>query len=84
MTDLAAIAAAYRVAQDDVDAAKVTARKVVAEAQENLAARRQALAEAIAEAARAGVRQREIIAATGLSREWVRQTLRAQGIGPDD
>jgi hypothetical protein len=42
------------------------------------------LADAIVAAARAGARQKDIVAVTGYNRERVRQILRAAGITADD
>jgi hypothetical protein len=43
---------------------------------------REALAEAIVEAARSGMRQVDIVKVTGYTRERVRQIVRAAGIEP--
>jgi DNA invertase Pin-like site-specific DNA recombinase len=53
-------------------------------AKEALDKARPELAEAIAEAARAGVRQGEIVRATGYTREQVRRICRAAGIEPGE
>lgn len=45
---------------------------------------RQQLAEAIAEAARSGTRQAEIVRVTGYTRERVRQICRAAGVEPGE
>jgi len=53
-------------------------------AKQALDAARPALAVAIAEAARAGVRQNEIVRVTGYTREQVRRICRAAGIEPGE
>jgi len=77
--DLVAAVDAYRRAQAEV-----------AQAQDELASKRAAvperradLAAAIVRAARAGMRQRDIVDVTGYARESVRRILRAAGIEAD-
>jgi phage shock protein A len=82
--DLASATARYRAAQTGIDTAKVEARQVVEQAMTELRQARTALAEAIVAEARRGTRQVDLIKATGLSRERVRQILRAGGIEPDE
>jgi hypothetical protein len=80
VSDLAKAAAAYRAAQDAHDDAKAQ----VPIAWARVVEKREELATAIADAARSGMRQIEIIRLTGMSRERVRQILRAAGITPYD
>ena len=54
-----------------------------AEDRTKVALARDDLSAAIAEAARAGMRQIDIVRVTGYTRERVRQILRAHGIAPD-
>ncbi|WP_406072368.1 hypothetical protein [Micromonospora sp. NBC_01638] len=54
-----------------------------AEDREKVTEARDRLADAIVEAARAGMRQIDIVRVTGYTRERVRQILRAHGITPD-
>jgi aspartokinase len=80
-------ARAYQVAVEQESAAKQAleeAKKTRAQAALKVAAARGPLAEAIADAARAGVRQRDILVALGgtYSRERVRQICRAAGVEP--
>jgi hypothetical protein len=77
--DLAAAADAYRAAQAALDEAGAQ----VPIARHDLDNRRAELAEAIVAEARKGTRQVDLIRITGLSRERVRQILRAGGIEPD-
>lgn len=56
----------------------------VREAEDLAKARREDLAQAVADATTAGVPQKDLIAATGLSRERVRQLTRAGGVGGQD
>lgn len=78
--DLAAATAEYRAAQQalDEDKARVQA------GQERLRAARADLTEAVVAAAQRGERMRDLVAATGLSREWLRTLLRQNGVYPDD
>jgi hypothetical protein len=79
VADLVKAARNYRAAQK----AHEEARAQVPAAWARVAERRSELAEAIAEAYRDGMRQIDIIQQTGLSRERVRQILRAAGIEAD-
>jgi hypothetical protein len=83
MANLDAAAREYREAVAGVETAKATARRVVAEAQQTLATKRTSLAVALADEARRGTRMRDLVAKTGLSREWIRVTLRNQGVESD-
>ena len=78
-TDLEIAAGRYRAAQDAVG----TAKEQVRAAQERLRAMRTMLQETIVAEAKRGVRMRDLVDETGLSREWIRQLLRAAGIEPD-
>ncbi|MFU8852716.1 hypothetical protein ACNAW0_17270 [Micromonospora sp. SL1-18] len=78
--DLASASATYRAAQQAVDAAKVALR----DSQDSLRQARQELAEAIVVEAKAGTRMRDLVATTGLSREWIRTLLRQAGVMADD
>lgn len=78
MTDLATAAAAYRAAQQALEDAKALVdirRTQFREARGDLSA-------AVVEAGRAGARVRDLVAETKLSREWIRQLLRAAGVDP--
>jgi ribosomal protein S11 len=78
--DLAAATAAYRAAQKRIDAGKAEVRA----GQDDLKQARQALGEALVAEARAGTRMRDLVAQTGLSREWIRTRLRQAGFTADD
>jgi hypothetical protein len=84
MAGLSEAVEAYRAAQQGVDAAKAEAERIVAQARETVAVKRNALNEAIAEAARNGTKQRDIVAVTGFTREHVRRVTRAAGIEAED
>jgi hypothetical protein len=71
---------AQRSAAEDVSRAEVKVTEAKAAAKAKVAHAREALAEAIVEAARSGTRQVDIVRATGYSRERVRQICRAAGI----
>ncbi len=77
--DLPSATAAYRAAQDAVDSAKEQVRT----SQDALRQARRDLAAAIVAEARRGTRMRDLVAATGLSREWIRTLLRQAGVEPD-
>ncbi|MEV5822520.1 hypothetical protein ABUL04_11840 [Micromonospora harpali] len=77
--DLASATAAYRSAQNAVDTAKAQVRT----SQDALRQARRDLGEAIVAEARAGTRMRDLVATTGLSREWIRTLLRQAGVEPD-
>lgn len=78
-TDLPTATAEYRAAQQAVDDARAQLRTE----QARLRAARVALAEQVVAEAREGTRMRDLVAETGLSREWIRQLLRAAGVDPD-
>ena len=78
--DLASATAAYRAAQHAVDNAKAEVRA----SQDTLRQARRELADAIVAEAKAGTRMRDLVAATGLSREWIRTLLRQAGVMADD
>jgi hypothetical protein len=77
--DLASVAAQYWAAHQALNDAKA---KVHVERQKVRAAREE-LADWIIRSARAGMRMRELVAETGLSRERIRQILREAGVEPD-
>jgi hypothetical protein len=80
--DLADAVRAYRHAREDIDAARDRAARIVDDAKASAERARLALAVAIVAAARAGMRQRDIVQATGYNREMVRRIVRAAGITP--
>jgi hypothetical protein len=82
--DLADAVAAYRHARADIDAARDQAAQIIADAKAEAERRRAMLADAIVRAARAGMRQRDIVEITGYNRERIRQVVRDAGIEPDD
>lgn len=73
MADLESAVRKLRAAEAGVPRAQERAARIVAEARGQVDAARQELAEAIRAADAAGMRQRDIVAATGYSRERVRQ-----------
>lgn len=77
--DLASAAAEYWAAQQSLDAAKAAVR----EGQGRLRTARAALQESVVAEAKRGTRMRDLVAETGLSREWLRQLLRAAGVESD-
>lgn len=77
--DLAIATAEYRAAQAAVDDAKAQVR----DSQDRLRRARETLAESVVEEAKRGTRMRDLVAVTGLSREWVRTLLRGAGVEPD-
>jgi hypothetical protein len=79
LSDLQAATDAYRAAQQAV----VDAEQALAARKAEVPLTRQRLAEAIAEAARNGVRQSVIVKITGYQRERIRTITRAAGIRPD-
>lgn len=83
MANLDNAARAYRAAVDAVESTKEANEQRLRAAREKAEAARQALAEAMVEAARSGVRQTEIIKVSGYSREHVRTILRAGGVESD-
>ncbi|MFG2058635.1 hypothetical protein ACGFI9_31880 [Micromonospora sp. NPDC048930] len=82
--DLEAATRDYREAQAAIDTAQAEAKRIVADARTNATRARERLAAAIVAAARAGRRQRDIVAVTGYNRESVRRICRAAGLEPDD
>lgn len=76
MAELEAAVRKLRAAQAGVPRAEERAARIVSEAREKVDQARAALAEAIRTADRDGVRQVDIVAATGYSRERVRQIIR--------
>ncbi|MFE0589158.1 hypothetical protein [Micromonospora echinospora] len=78
--DLVAAVRAYEVARAAVIDAQVEADQLVAAAKSDVVAARTRLADAIVAAARSGMRQVDIVRATGYTRERVRQILRANGV----
>lgn len=73
MADLEAAVRKFRAAEAGVPRAEERAARLVAEARGKVDQARAELAEAIRAAARSGMRQRDIVATTGYSRERVRQ-----------
>jgi multidrug resistance efflux pump len=82
--DLDAAVRAFQEAQAAVPGAQEAARQLVADARARVEQARGELAGAIVRAARAGVRQRDIVTATGYTRETVRRICREAGIEPDE
>lgn len=78
-TNLERATADYRSAQRALDRAKAQ----VGVSQQRLRDAREELAESIVTEYRAGTRMRDLVDITGLSREWIRQLLRAAGVDPD-
>lgn len=78
-TDLASATAEYRAAQQAVADAKAQVRA----SQTRLKTARDDLNASVVDAARSGTRMRDLADITGLSREWLRQLLRAAGVDPD-
>jgi hypothetical protein len=78
--DLGEAAAGWRAAREQVDDAKAA----VKDAQTALQVARTDLGDAIETAARGGMRMRDMVARTGLSREWIRTVLRQRGVLADD
>ena len=78
-TDLESATAEYRAAHQAIaqDKAKLRAD------QQRLKAAREVLAGSVVDEYRAGTRVRDLVAETGLSREWIRQLLRAAGVEPN-
>jgi hypothetical protein len=74
---------AYRASQDALAAAERDAKVRIEAARHASTAARVRLAEAIVAAARAGMRQVDVIRTTGYSRERVRTILREGGIEPE-
>ena len=76
MADLEAAARKLRAAEAGVTRAQERAARIVADARDKVEQARTELADAIRDADQAGVRQVDIVAATGYSRERVRQIVR--------
>src|SRR4051794_33481040 len=81
--DLAAAVRAYEAAQAGLPEAQAEADRLVAEAKAEIVRTRQRLAAEIVKATEAGVRQVEIVRVTHLTRERIRQIVRAAGVEPD-
>lgn len=77
--NLSAAVTEYRAAQAALDDAK----DAVTNSQERRRAARETLTVEIVDAARAGTRMRDLVAETGLSREWIRTLLRKNGVHPE-
>lgn len=75
MADLEAAVRKLRTAQAGVPRAEERAARIIAEAREKVDQARAELAEEIRAADRDGMRQVDIVAATGYSRERVRQII---------
>jgi multidrug resistance efflux pump len=82
--DLAAAVRAYDDARAAVTDVQTEAERLVAEARAEVAQARTQLADAIVAAVRGGMRQRDVVAVTGYSRERIRQICRAAGVEPDE
>jgi hypothetical protein len=82
--DLAAAVRAYEEARASVPGAQIEADRIVADAKDEVVRARTRLADAIVAAARAGMRQKDIVRVTGYTRERVRQICRAAGFEPSD
>ncbi|MEV4418165.1 hypothetical protein [Catellatospora sp. NPDC049609] len=78
--DLTAAVSEYRAAQAALDDAKAA----VVTSQDRLRTARETLTTSIVDAARGGTRMRDLVAETGLSREWIRTLLRKNGVHPED
>lgn len=78
--DLASAAASWRAAKQAVDDAKAQVKV----RQDELRTARAELSETIVVEAKRGTRMRDLVAATGLSREWIRTVLRQRGVLADD
>lgn len=76
MADLEAAVRKLRVAESAVPRAQERAAQIVADAREKVDQARAELAQAIRTADQDGMRQVDIVAATGYSRERVRQIVR--------
>ncbi|SCL17017.1 hypothetical protein GA0074692_0070 [Micromonospora pallida] len=81
--DLTAAVRAYEDARAAVTDAQAEADRIVAAAKTDVVTARARLADAIVAAARNGMRQVDIVRATGYTRERVRQILRAGGVEAD-
>ncbi|GAB3817312.1 hypothetical protein [Micromonospora zhanjiangensis] len=78
LDDLEAATRAYH----DAQAAVVEAERALAKTKANVPTARDRLRDAIVRAAKAGVRQTEIVRVTGYTRESVRRICRAAGVEP--
>jgi hypothetical protein len=78
LDDLEAATEAYRAAQAAVEAAE----RSIVEARARVPETRERLYIAMVAAARAGVRQSQLVKVTGFNREHVRRVLRARGVEP--
>jgi hypothetical protein len=83
MGQLADAVKAYRAAERAVERAEAAAAERIRLARQERTRAREALAEAIVEARRAGVRPIDLQEQTGYSRERIRTILRAGGVEPD-
>lgn len=63
---------------------QASAQRLVAEARAKVDQARADLAQAIVAAARAGMRQRDLVVATGYNRESIRRILRTNGVEADE
>lgn len=78
--DLTTATAKYRAAQQAVEDAKAR----VPASQAELRQARADLEASVVAAAKNGTRMKDLVATTGLTREWVRTLLRRNGITADD
>ena len=76
MADLEAATRKLRAAEAGITRAQERAAKIVADARDRVDQARTELADAIRDADQSGVRQVDIVAVTGYSRERVRQIVR--------
>lgn len=76
MADLEAAVRKLRAAESGVPRAQERAARIVADARDKVDRARAELAEEIRAADRAGIRQVDIVTATGYSRERIRQIVR--------
>lgn len=83
MANLDDAARAYQAAAAAVEATREANDRRLREAREKAEAARLVLAEAMVDAAKAGMKQVEIIKVSGYSREHVRTILRAGGVESD-
>lgn len=82
--DLDAALLALVEAQEAEERAKRDAAQLVADARANVSAKRRGLHAAIVEASKRGMRQKDIIEKTGMTRESIRRILRAGGVEAGD
>lgn len=78
--DLAAAAQEWRAAKEAVEDAK----QAVKTNQDRVRTARADLADSLVAEAKRGTRMRDMVAATGLSREWIRTVLRQNGVLAED